>query len=94
MNTTFYTEIDDLVLAAYRFVKEHKSKVHVVYRYEDGVTQTATGLASDDESQTFLILIPDHYASMRGGKHTLTKKVRKAGLSVADFVNTQLIAFL
>ena len=92
MNTTFYTEVDDLTMAAYRYVKEHKSKVHVIYHYLDGITQTAIGLADDE--QTFLILKDNHEVSMLYGKSSLTRRVRKAGISVEDFVNTQLIAFL
>jgi hypothetical protein len=94
MNTTFYTEIDDLVMAAYRFVKEHKSKLNVVYHYDNSGVQTAIGLASNNHEQLFLILKDNHEASMRSGKCSLTRRVRQAGISVEDFVNTQLIAFL
>jgi len=86
----WYYHVDNCILAAYKYVRKTGFKVKHVFRKNKKGEQIGLGLESED-GRFFMMNMINHNQST---KRELARRIRKMGISCADFINRQLIAFL
>lgn len=85
-----FKDVDECIMAGYRHVKKTGAKVKHYSDYYGGL-QTVVGVEASD-GHCFVIPIEIHNSS---GYHArLARQIRDQGISVIDFINRQLVAFL
>ena len=90
MEKHVFTEVDDCILAAYRHVKTTSTKVKSYHELDSTGSQKTLGLESED-GHLFMITFISHCSSQ---KRSLARQIIGSDISVADFVNRQLMIWL
>ncbi len=87
MTIQYFEDVDDCILAAYRYVRDTGNKVKSHFTTEGG---DAVGVISDDGT-AFMMWMEHHNTSQ---KRKLARKIHELKMTVVDFINKQLLPFL
>lgn len=90
MERQFFTEVDDCIVAAYKYVTRtgHKVTAHHEYNKED--KQVTVGLRAAD-GQLFMMWMEDHNTSQ---KRKLARQIKELNIGIDEFCNRQLLPFM
>ena len=87
MATTYYEDVDDCIMAAYRYVRDTGNKVKDHYTTEGG---DAVGVISEDGT-AFMMWMEHHNTSQ---KRKLARLIHEHDIRISTFINKQLLPFL
>jgi hypothetical protein len=87
MPITYFEDVDDCIMAAYRYVRDTGNKVES-YSHSDG--GDAIGVISADGTG-FMMWMESHNTSQ---KRKLARLIHEHKITVVQFINKQLLPFL
>ncbi len=87
MSITYFEDVDDCIIAAYRYVRDTGNKVKNHFTTDGG---DAVGVISNDGT-AFMMWMEHHNTSP---KRKLARQIHEHKISIVDFINKQLLPFL
>ena len=90
MERQLFTELDDCIVAAYKYVTKTGYKVENFAEFKGKDKQLTVGLKAED-GQLFMMYMECHNTSQ---KRKLALRIRELNISIPDFINRQLLPFL
>jgi hypothetical protein len=90
MERQFFTEVDDCIVAAYKYVTRTGHKVQHYHEYNKQDKQVTVGLKAGD-GQLFVMWMEDHNTSQ---KRKLARRIGELNIKIDEFCNRQLLPFL
>lgn len=87
MTIQYFEDVDDCILAAYKYVRDTGNKVKNHFTSEGG---DAVGVIADDGT-AFMMWMEHHNSSP---KRKLAREIHKLKIPIVDFINRQLLPFL
>jgi len=85
-----FTEVDDCIVAAYKYVTKTGYKVENFAEIRGKDKQLTVGLLAED-GELFMMYMQDHNSST---KRKLRRKIHDANCTLPRFINNQLLPFL
>jgi len=87
MSISYFHDIDDCIMAAYKYVGDTGNKLQNHFSSDGG---DAVGVISDDGT-AFMMWVEHHNSSSR---RKLTRQIVEHKITIVDFINKQLLPFL
>ena len=86
----YFTEIDDCIMAAYKYVGKMGCKVFNYCDISDNNVPTSVGLKTDDG----ILFVMTWLAHVRSKQRKIADLAKKSNIKIPELINRQLLAFL